>query len=154
MRRRRGARSSTSDTHAHARTHRARANTTCSVTIGGEFSKFKRHTINYLREMAVITPYARFVRPPCACVLERRGQEGRSVFVCVRARTPEGRACFGTCGPSIRTCVDQAYVCRRTERTRRTRRTRVCLKLELDAVRACCPVWPVWDSAVRMIGSA
>jgi hypothetical protein len=50
--------------------------------------------------------------------------------------------------------VDQAYVCRRTERTRRTRRTRVCLKLELDAVRACCPVWPVWDSAVRMIGSA
>jgi DNA topoisomerase VI subunit B len=35
---------------------------THSVTIGGEFSKFKRHTINYLREMAVITPYARFVR--------------------------------------------------------------------------------------------
>ena len=31
-----------------------------SVTIGGEFSKFKRYTINYLREMAVITPYARF----------------------------------------------------------------------------------------------
>jgi len=30
------------------------------VTIGGEFSKFKRYTINYLREMAVITPYARF----------------------------------------------------------------------------------------------
>ena len=31
-----------------------------NVTIGGEFSKFKRYTLNYLREMAVITPYARF----------------------------------------------------------------------------------------------
>ncbi|KAJ1473329.1 topoisomerase VI B subunit, transducer-domain-containing protein, partial [Baffinella frigidus] len=30
------------------------------VTIAGEFSKFKRYTVNYLREMAVITPYARF----------------------------------------------------------------------------------------------
>ena len=30
------------------------------VTIGGEFSKYRRYVINYLREMAVITPYARF----------------------------------------------------------------------------------------------
>uniref|UniRef100_A0A7S1EK14 DNA topoisomerase 6 subunit B n=1 Tax=Hemiselmis andersenii TaxID=464988 RepID=A0A7S1EK14_HEMAN len=30
------------------------------VTIGGEFSIYKRYTVNYLREMAVITPYARF----------------------------------------------------------------------------------------------
>eukprot|EP00960_Hanusia_phi_P034855 751321-Hanusia_phi.AAC.5 len=30
------------------------------VTIGGEFSKYKGYIVKYLREMAVITPYARF----------------------------------------------------------------------------------------------
>lgn len=31
-----------------------------TVTIGGEFSLYKSYTVKYLREMAVITPYARF----------------------------------------------------------------------------------------------
>lgn len=30
------------------------------MTIGGEFSLYKSYTVKYLREMAVITPYARF----------------------------------------------------------------------------------------------
>ena len=34
--------------------------TQITATIGGEFSKYKRYTVDYLRALAVITPYARF----------------------------------------------------------------------------------------------